>query len=59
MQVLALVRKAYNIDEHRIYLVGHSMGAIGTWYPRREISRIVGLDSACSQDQACRPTRPR
>lgn len=31
MQVLALVRKQYNIDVNRIYLLGHSMGAIGTW----------------------------
>lgn len=31
MQVLALVRKQYNIDPNRIYLLGHSMGAIGTW----------------------------
>ena len=31
MQVLAQVRKYYNIDARRIYLMGHSMGAIGTW----------------------------
>ena len=31
MQVLAQVRKNYNIDARRIYLMGHSMGAIGTW----------------------------
>jgi poly(3-hydroxybutyrate) depolymerase len=31
MQVVAQVRKSYNIDERRIYLMGHSMGAIGTW----------------------------
>ncbi len=31
MQVLALVRAQYNIDANRIYLMGHSMGAIGTW----------------------------
>ncbi len=30
--VLALVRKGYKIDESRIFLMGHSMGAIGTWY---------------------------
>jgi len=29
--VLALMRKYYNIDEHRIFLAGHSMGAMGTW----------------------------
>jgi predicted esterase len=32
MNVLALMRKNYKIDESRIYLTGHSMGAIGTWY---------------------------
>jgi predicted peptidase len=31
MQVLARVKKSYRIDENRIYLMGHSMGGIGTW----------------------------
>lgn len=31
MQVLQRVRQLYKIDESRIYLLGHSMGAIGTW----------------------------
>ena len=31
MHVLAEVRKHYNVDPKRIYLMGHSMGAIGTW----------------------------
>ena len=31
MEVLRLVRQQYKIDERRIYLMGHSMGAIGTW----------------------------
>ena len=31
MQVLAQVRKLYKIDENRIYIMGHSLGAIGTW----------------------------
>jgi predicted peptidase len=25
------MKAAYNVDESRIYLMGHSMGAIGTW----------------------------
>ncbi|HKV04791.1 MAG TPA: PHB depolymerase family esterase [Candidatus Acidoferrales bacterium] len=29
--VLGLVRKEYRIDDSRIYLMGHSMGGIGTW----------------------------
>ena len=31
MQVLQHVRQQYKIDENRIYLMGHSMGGIGTW----------------------------
>ena len=31
MNVLAAVRTQYAVDSTRIYLVGHSMGAIGTW----------------------------
>ena len=31
MQVLAHVKRQYKIDENRIYLMGHSMGGIGTW----------------------------
>jgi len=31
MEALAQVRKLYNVDASRIYLMGHSMGAIGTW----------------------------
>jgi poly(3-hydroxybutyrate) depolymerase len=32
MQVLARVRQQYKVDDSRIYLMGHSMGAIGTWF---------------------------
>jgi dienelactone hydrolase len=31
MRVLQIVRQQYRVDETRIYLGGHSMGAIGTW----------------------------
>jgi predicted esterase len=31
MTVLARVRRDYKIDDQRIYLMGHSMGGIGTW----------------------------
>lgn len=31
MQVLAEVRKHYAVDASRLYLMGHSMGAIGAW----------------------------
>ena len=32
MNVIALVEKEYNIDTTRVYLMGHSMGGMGTWY---------------------------
>jgi predicted esterase len=32
MEVLRLMRGEYNVDPSRIYLIGHSMGAIGTWF---------------------------
>ena len=31
LEVLARMKAAYTVDESRIYLIGHSMGAIGTW----------------------------
>jgi len=31
MRVLELARKSYKIDNTRVYLMGHSMGGIGTW----------------------------
>ena len=31
MQVLQRMKQLYKIDDSRIYLLGHSMGAIGTW----------------------------
>lgn len=32
MNVLAAVRKEFNVDEKRIYLIGHSMGGAGTYH---------------------------
>ena len=32
MNVLDLIRKEFNVDERRIYLMGHSMGGAGTLY---------------------------
>lgn len=31
LEVLRLMKANYHVDESRIYLIGHSMGAIGTW----------------------------
>src|SRR5262245_1774870 len=32
MNVLEIVRKEFNVDDKRIYLMGHSMGGAGTWH---------------------------
>ena len=32
MTVVAMIRKEFNVDERRIYLMGHSMGGAGTYY---------------------------
>ena len=32
LEVLRLMRANYKVDESRVYLIGHSMGAIGTWF---------------------------
>jgi poly(3-hydroxybutyrate) depolymerase len=32
LEVVRLMRAHYNVDAGRIYLIGHSMGAIGTWH---------------------------
>jgi dipeptidyl aminopeptidase/acylaminoacyl peptidase len=32
MTVLDMIRKEFNVDERRIYLMGHSMGGSGTLY---------------------------
>jgi poly(3-hydroxybutyrate) depolymerase len=32
MNVLEIVRKDFNVDNKRIYLIGHSMGGAGTWH---------------------------
>jgi predicted peptidase len=32
MTVLAMIRTEFNVDERRIYLMGHSMGGAGTYY---------------------------
>lgn len=52
--VLALMQKYYNIDEHRIFLAGHSMGAMGTWRIGLEYrDRFAALaPSAGTQDTA-------
>jgi pimeloyl-ACP methyl ester carboxylesterase len=33
LEVIDLVRKEFKVDDHRTYLMGHSMGGAGTLYP--------------------------
>ena len=40
MNVLALVRKEFNIDSRRIYLMGHSMGGAGTLHLATKYPRV-------------------
>ena len=32
MNVLGIIREEFNLDDNRIYLMGHSMGGGGTWH---------------------------
>ena len=40
LNVLAIVRDDYNVDDRRIYLIGQSMGGGGTWYLGSKYSDI-------------------
>jgi poly(3-hydroxybutyrate) depolymerase len=58
MQVLQLMKQQYKVDESRTYLMGHSMGAIGTWriapkYPDlwAAIAPISGSGNAASLER--------
>jgi poly(3-hydroxybutyrate) depolymerase len=58
MQVLQLMKQHYKIDENRIYLMGHSMGGIGTWklgpkYPDiwAALAPIAGSGNAATLDR--------
>ena len=42
LEVLRLMKAAYKVDESRIYLIGHSMGAIGTWALGAKYPQTVG-----------------
>jgi predicted peptidase len=58
MEVLRRARADYRIDDSRIYLMGHSMGAIGTWaiaakYPEiwAALGPFAGLGNAASVER--------
>jgi predicted esterase len=40
MNVLAMIRKEFNIDDHRIYLMGHSQGGAGALHIADKYSSI-------------------
>jgi predicted esterase len=56
MEVLRLMRANYKVDDSRIYLMGHSMGAIGAWYLGQKYpdiwAAIVPFAGAGSPDYA-------
>ncbi len=60
MQVLERVKRQYKIDESRIYLMGHSMGGIGTWllapkYPDiwAAIAPFAGAGTPATLERIC------
>ncbi|HUR33966.1 MAG TPA: PHB depolymerase family esterase [Vicinamibacterales bacterium] len=60
MEVVKLVRRQYRIDDNRIYLAGHSMGAIGTWrlapkYP--DLWAAIGTFSGSGQPATLAPIK--
>lgn len=61
LEVVRLMKASYNVDQSRIYLMGHSMGAIGTWalaskYPQMWAALVAfsgtGAPSLASSMQA-------
>ena len=59
LEVLRRMKAAYNVDESRIYLMGHSMGAIGTWalaakYPQTWAALVAFAGTGRADDLAPR-----
>jgi predicted peptidase len=42
MAVLDMIRKEFNVDERRIYLMGHSTGGAGTYYLGTKVPEYLG-----------------
>ncbi len=57
MEVLRLMKANYKVDESRIYLIGHSMGAIGTWALGVEVSGHLGGAGAVFRRRLTRARR--
>ena len=44
LNVIGIVQKEYKVDSNRVYLMGHSMGGMGTWYlGQKYADRWAGL----------------
>ena len=44
MNVLYMALKEFNVDENRVYLMGHSMGGMGAMYIGEKVRANVGGD---------------
>jgi poly(3-hydroxybutyrate) depolymerase len=55
LEVLRLMKVNYNVDPARVYLIGHSMGAIGTWHLAQKYPDIWARGWVCLPA----PRRPR
>lgn len=56
MNVLAVVREGFAVDERRMYLIGRSMGGVGTWHLGAEYSKIWAGPAPIAPAAFGRPT---
>jgi len=58
MNVLDMIRKEFNVDENRIYLMGHSMGGAGSIYlgvKHASIWAAIGAEAPATSPAGLRP----
>jgi predicted peptidase len=58
MNVLEMIRKEFNVDENRIYLMGHSMGGAGSIYlgvKHASIWAAIGAEAPATSPAGLRP----
>ena len=59
MTVFEMIKKEFNIDENRIYLMGHSMGGAGTMYLAVKYPSIwaaIGAEAPATAPAGINPT---
>lgn len=59
MNVLAMIKKEFNVDENRTYLMGHSMGGAGTIYLGVKYASIwaaIGAEAPATSPAGINPT---